>query len=97
MVATADADVMPLLAARLEGAIAAKKNEVDSLSPWAFAAFFRYLSLMQMDESWCKHLSRLDLLKEEKVLQSFMAEKDVMETYREVCVVCVVCVRVVIL
>ena len=37
----------------------------------------------QIDESWCKHLQRLDLLKEEMVLQSFSAEKDVMITYQE--------------
>ena len=41
------------------------------------------MSLVQTDESWCKHLSRLDLLKEEMILQSFTAEKDVMETYAE--------------
>jgi hypothetical protein len=29
----------------------------------------------QVDESWCKHLTRLDLLKEEMVLQSFTAER----------------------
>lgn len=56
---------------------------MDSLSQWATAAFARYLAMVQTDESWCKHLSRLDLLKEEMVLQSFTAEKDVMETYRE--------------
>ena len=38
-----------------------------------------YLSMVQTDESWCKHLTRLDLLKEEMVLQSFTAERDVME------------------
>ena len=53
------------------------------MSSWALAAFFRYLVVVQIDESWCKHLSRLDLLKEEMILQSFTAEKDVMETYRE--------------
>ena len=41
------------------------------------------MSLVQIDESWCKHLSRLDLLKEEMVLQSFTAERNVMDTYRE--------------
>lgn len=41
------------------------------------------MTLVQVDESWCKHLSRLDLLKEEMVLQSFTAERDVMEVYRE--------------
>ena len=45
--------------------------------------WFRYMSLVQIDESWCKHLSRLDLLKEEMVLQSFTAERNVMDTYRE--------------
>jgi len=81
--ATPDDEIMALLKRRLDACIQAKKVEVDSLSPWAFVAFFRYLSMVQMDESWCKHLSRLDLLKEEMVLQSFTAEKDVMETYRE--------------
>ena len=65
-----------LLRARLETAIAEKKQLIDSsLSSWAFVAFFRYLALVQVDESWCKHLTRLDLLKEEMVLQSFTAEK----------------------
>ena len=34
-----------------------------------------------MDESWCRHLSRLDLLKEEMVLQSFTAERFVYMCY----------------
>merc|ERR1711965_1061214 len=76
-------NIKSLLYKKLDDAIQQKKEEIDSLSPWAFVAFFRYLSMVQIDESWCKHLSRLDLLKEEMVLQSFTAEKDVMETYRE--------------
>ncbi|KAJ1418833.1 P-loop containing nucleoside triphosphate hydrolase protein, partial [Ochromonadaceae sp. CCMP2298] len=75
--------VLPLLHLRLEAAVQEKRAEVDSVSSWAFVAFFRYLALVQVDESWCKQLTRLDLLKEEMVLQSFTAEKDVMETYRE--------------
>ena len=75
--------VQSLLRAQLEKAVARKRADIDSVSSWAFPAFFRYLSLVQVDEVWCKHLSRLDLLKEEMVLQSFTAEKDVMETYRE--------------
>jgi preprotein translocase subunit SecA len=75
--------VQSTLRAKLETAIVLKKSQVDAVSPWAFVAFFRYLAMVQTDESWCKHLSRLDLLKEEMVLQSFTAEKDVMETYRE--------------
>ena len=31
----------------------------------------------------CKHLNRLDLLKEEMVLQSFTAETDVLESYTD--------------
>jgi preprotein translocase subunit SecA len=44
---------------------------------------FRYLAMVQTDEAWCRHLSRLDLLKEDMVLQSFTAERDVSEIYRE--------------
>jgi len=72
-----------LLAERLKDSIDQKKQLIDSATTWAFAGFFRYLTLVQTDESWCKHLSRLDLLKEEMVLQSFTAERDVMDTYRE--------------
>ena len=67
---------------KLDKALAQKLDIVNS-SQWSFAAFVRYLALVQVDESWCKHLTRLDLLKEEMVLQSFTAEKDVMETYKE--------------
>jgi preprotein translocase subunit SecA len=42
---------------------------------YMYIYIFRYLAMVQTDESWCKHLSRLDLLKEEMVLQSFTAEK----------------------
>ena len=75
--------IQPLLRIRLDEAIAQKRQQVDAVSPWAFVSFFRYLAMVQTDESWCKHLSRLDLLKEEMVLQSFTAERDVMEVYRE--------------
>ena len=75
--------VLPLLEQRLEQAMEDKKQLINTASSWAFPGFFRYLTLVQTDESWCKHLSRLDLLKEEMVLQSFTAERDVMETYRE--------------
>jgi len=75
--------VASYLSNKLTKAIEKKKNEIDTMSSWALAAFFRYLVVVQIDESWCKHLSRLDLLKEEMILQSFTAEKDVMETYRE--------------
>jgi preprotein translocase subunit SecA len=67
--------VLPMLQQRLQSAIDTKKAQVDAVSPWAFVAFFRYLAMVQTDESWCKHLSRLDLLKEEMVLQSFTAER----------------------
>lgn len=76
-------DLPAFLENRLSEAITEKKAAVDSATSWAFVGFFRYLALVQMDESWCKHLSRLDLLKEEMVLQSFTSEKDVMDTYRE--------------
>lgn len=74
-----------LLDERLLAAIAVKRGEVDAASAnaWAFVSFFRYLALVQTDESWCKHLTRLDLLKEEMILQSFTAERDVVEVYRE--------------
>lgn len=73
-----------LLRTRLTAAIQTKQSDVDRPgSPWTFPAFFRYMTLVQIDESWCKHLSRLDLLKEEMVLQSFTAERDVMEIYRD--------------
>ena len=75
--------IQQLLRTRLDEAIAQKRQQVDAVSPWAFVSFFRYLAMVQTDESWCKHLSRLDLLKEEMVLQSFTAERDVMEVYRE--------------
>jgi len=77
--------VLDLLQSRLQLAITAKRSEVDeaSVNSWAFVSFFRYLAMVQTDESWCKHLTRLDLLKEEMVLQSFTAERDVIEVYRE--------------
>ena len=68
---------------RLSKAIEDKSKLIDSSGTWKFHEFFRYLTLVQTDESWCKHLSRLDLLKEEMVLQSFSADRDVMEIYRE--------------
>lgn len=74
---------MELLDSKLTAAIEDKAKLIDSSSTWKFHDFFRYLTLVQMDESWCKHLSRLDLLKEEMVLQSFSAERDVMTIYRE--------------
>merc|ERR1712070_1358329 len=67
----------------LNTALVEKKAVLDSGGQWAYHAFARYLSLVQTDESWTKHLTRLDLLKEEMVLASFTAEKDVMETYKE--------------
>merc|ERR1711871_1192332 len=78
-----DDKIKELLYERLDDAIQQKKVEVDSLSPWAFAAFFRYLALVQIDESWCKHLSRLDLLKEEILLQSMSSDKGFLEDYEE--------------
>ena len=81
-----------MLKSRLKDAISDKRALVDGsvvtnsngvTNGWAFVSFFRYLSLIQIDESWCKHLTRLDLLKEEMVLQSFTAERDVMDSYRE--------------
>jgi preprotein translocase subunit SecA len=80
---TPPAEVSQMLQARLLDAIQEKRRELDNATSWPFVSFFRYLAIVQTDESWCRHLSRLDLLKEEMVLQSFTAEKDVMETYRE--------------
>jgi len=77
------ANLLSMLETKLNAAIDDKRRMLDSVSQWAFPSYARYLSLVQTDESWCKHLSRLDLLKEEMVLQSFTAEKDVMETYKE--------------
>jgi preprotein translocase subunit SecA len=34
-----------------------------------------------MDESWCKHLTRLEALQEEMVLQTFNGEKDLLQYY----------------
>lgn len=75
--------VLDLMNAKLDDALIDKGKLLDQYSQWALPSFARYLSMVQIDESWCKHLSRLDLLKEEMVLQSFTAEKDVMETYKE--------------
>merc|ERR1711871_268192 len=75
--------VLAFVEAKLGDALAEKRKILSSMSQWALPSFARYLSMVQIDESWCKHLSRLDLLKEEMVLQSFTAEKDVMETYQE--------------
>lgn len=69
---------------KLQEAIEEKKALIDATgSAGAFVTFFRYLALVQTDESWCKHLNRLDLLKEEMVLQSFTAETDVLESYTD--------------
>lgn len=76
-------ELQKLLRVRLDDALAQKKQMVDTLSAWAFVSFIRYLALVQIDESWCKHLTRLDLLKEEMVTRSFTADRDVMETYKE--------------
>lgn len=76
-------ELKKLLRVRLDDALAQKKQMVDTLSAWAFVSFIRYLALVQIDESWCKHLTRLDLLKEEMVTRSFTADRDVMETYKE--------------
>jgi preprotein translocase subunit SecA len=75
--------VFDFVSAKLDDALVDKSKLLDSFSQWALPSFARYLSMVQIDESWCKHLCRLDLLKEEMVLQSFTAEKDVMETYKE--------------
>jgi len=80
---TSPEKVQKLVSERLELALAQKIQLIDTVSPWAFAAFFRYLALVQTDESWCKHLSRLELLKEEMVLASFTPDGNVMDTYRE--------------
>lgn len=75
--------VLDFMNAKLDDALIDKGKLLDQYSQWALPSFARYLSMVQIDESWCKHLSRLDLLKEEMVLQSFTAERDVMETYKE--------------
>ena len=69
--------------ARLNAALDDKAALLKQASQWAFPSMARYLSLIQLDESWVKHLNRLDLLKEEMVLESFSAEQDVMITYKE--------------
>lgn len=57
------ADVPQVLQKRLDDAIAQKRLEVDNASlSWAFVAFYRYLALVQTDEAWCRHLTRLGLL-----------------------------------
>jgi preprotein translocase subunit SecA len=81
--ALAGGALQALLHTRLRAAIDNKKALLSQGSQWAFPSMARYLSIIQVDESWCKHLTRLDLLKEEMVLQSFTAEKDVMITYQE--------------
>merc|ERR1711871_1149361 len=73
-----------LAQSRLTDAIEEKRSIIDATgSAGAFVTFFKYLALVQTDESWCKHLNRLDLLKEEMVLQSFTAETDVLESYTD--------------
>jgi preprotein translocase subunit SecA len=72
-----------LLHSRLNEALDGKAALLNEASQWAFPSMARYLSLLQMDESWCKHLSRLDILKEEMVLSSFSPQGDIMMTYRE--------------
>merc|ERR1711871_1148696 len=77
-------NVKQLTQSRLTEAIEEKRSIIDTAgSTGAFVTFFRYLLLVQTDESWCKHLNRLDLLKEEMVLQSFTAETDVLESYTD--------------
>lgn len=76
--------VNELVQSKLADAVAEKQQLIDTAgSQGAFVTFFRYLSLVQTDELWCKHLNRLDLLKEEMVLQSFTAESDVLESYMD--------------
>jgi preprotein translocase subunit SecA len=72
-----------LLHSRLNEALDGKAALLNEASQWAFPSMARYLSLLQMDESWCKHLSRLDILKEEMVLSSFSPQGDIMMTYRD--------------
>merc|ERR1711871_1066079 len=77
-------NVQQLAQSRLSEAIEEKRSIIDAAgSSGAFVTFFGYLLLVQTDESWCKHLNRLDLLKEEMVLQSFTAETDVLESYTD--------------
>merc|ERR1711871_1364500 len=77
-------EVRSLAQSRLTDAVAEKQKTIDEVgSQGAFVTFFRYLTLVQTDEVWCKHLNRLDLLKEEMVLQSFTAETDVLESYKD--------------
>ena len=77
---TSPEKVLGFVEGKLEDALVEKSKQLASVGQWAMPSFARYLSMVQIDESWCKHLSRLDLLKEEMVLQSFTAEMDVMET-----------------
>ena len=58
-------EVRSLAQSRLTDAVAEKQKTIDEVgSQGAFVTFFRYLTLVQTDEVWCKHLNRLDLLKE---------------------------------
>ena len=49
-----------------------KQKEIDRYSTWSFLNFFRYMSLIQIDESWAKHLTRLNFLQEEIVAESIL-------------------------
>eukprot|EP00981_Chlorochromonas_danica_P011634 scaffold4165_cov194-Ochromonas_danica.AAC.6 len=81
--ATGIGGLLPILHDRLEEAIVAKQQEIDQVSAWAFVAFFRYLALIQVDELWCKHLTRLEVVKEEVSVQAFTGDRDPLEVYRE--------------
>ena len=53
---------------------------------FVFQSFITALYMLIFISLWlyrCKHLNRLDLLKEEMVLQSFTAETDVLESYTD--------------
>lgn len=69
-----------ILTRQLQVAIQLKKKEINEISltqanNLGFTSLFRYLTLVQTDESWTKQLTRLELLKEEMILQSFTADK----------------------
>tara|TARA_A100001015_G_scaffold321344_1_gene451610 strand:- start:2992 stop:3333 length:342 start_codon:yes stop_codon:yes gene_type:complete len=79
-------DIRTICSTALHQALADKEKMFSTpTAQWSYTAFARNLALIQVDESWTRHLTRLDLLKEEMVLNSFTAEKDVMVTYRYMC------------
>ena len=42
--------VQAALRSKLDEAISVKRSQVETVSPWAFVAFFRYLAMVQVCE-----------------------------------------------